>query len=219
MLQDLFVSKIQRESCHSKCVQKVSELSRKRPLVGEIGLSATVMHQLLTTKLFILDKQSQCGRMQLSFWWHWCIALHCIGRLGVQVGQFWWMVSSFSTEISTTAAGKKALCLLLPNHILSPLCFKANVMLEYSIAEAEALLSKNLKAAQKNLAEIEEDLGFLRDQYTTTEVSILFVWGRDFIYLLIWVKCRTDCLGNRYSMVHWWMHLPSTTAAALKLWH
>ena len=85
------------------------------------------------------------------------------------------MVSSFSTEISTTAAGKKALCLLLPNHILSPLCFKANVMLEYSIAEAEALLSKNLKAAQKNLAEIEEDLGFLRDQYTTTEVSILFV--------------------------------------------
>ncbi|KAK2570648.1 Prefoldin subunit 3 [Acropora cervicornis] len=51
----------------------------------------------------------------------------------------------------------------------------ANVMLEYSIAEAEALLSKNLKAAQKNLAEIEEDLGFLRDQYTTTEVSILFV--------------------------------------------
>ena len=81
---------------------------------------------------------------------------------------------SANPEISTTAAGKKALCLLLPNHILS-LCFKANVMLEYSIAEAEALLSKNLKAAQKNLAEIEEDLGFLRDQYTTTEVSILFV--------------------------------------------
>ena len=46
-------------------------------------------------------------------------------------------------------------------------------MLEYSIEEAEALLSKNLNAAQKNLKEIEEDLGFLRDQYTTTEVSIL----------------------------------------------
>ena len=46
-------------------------------------------------------------------------------------------------------------------------------MLEYSITEAEALLSKNLNAAQKSLAEIEEDLGFLRDQYTTTEVSIL----------------------------------------------
>lgn len=46
-------------------------------------------------------------------------------------------------------------------------------MLEYSIKEAEALLSKNLNTAQKNLKEIEEDLGFLRDQYTTTEVSIL----------------------------------------------
>ena len=58
-------------------------------------------------------------------------------------------------------------------------------MLEYSITEAEALLSKNLKAAQKNLAEIEEDLGFLRDQYTTTEVSILFVCcSRDVIVYL-----------------------------------
>lgn len=47
-------------------------------------------------------------------------------------------------------------------------------MLEYSITEAETLLSKNLNAAQKNLAEIEQDLGFLRDQYTTTEVSILW---------------------------------------------
>ena len=91
-------------------------------------------------------------------------------------------------------------------------------MLEYSIAEAEALLSKNLKAAQKNLGEIEEDLGFLRDQYTTTEVSILFVWGRDFIYLLIWVKRRTDCLGNRYNMVHWWMHLPSTNGVPNREW-
>ncbi|XP_029193512.1 prefoldin subunit 3-like [Acropora millepora] len=53
----------------------------------------------------------------------------------------------------------------------------ANVMLEYSIAEAEALLSKNLKAAQKNLAEIEEDLGFLRDQYTTTEVNMARVYN------------------------------------------
>ena len=51
---------------------------------------------------------------------------------------------------------------------------QANVMLEYSIEEAEALLSKNLNTAQKSLTEIEEDLGFLRDQYTTTEVSILW---------------------------------------------
>ena len=66
MPQDLFVLKIQRELCHSKCAQKGSELSRNRPLAGEIGLSATVMHQLLTSKLFMFDEQSQCGRMQLS---------------------------------------------------------------------------------------------------------------------------------------------------------
>ncbi|XP_068755272.1 prefoldin subunit 3-like [Montipora capricornis] len=55
----------------------------------------------------------------------------------------------------------------------------ANVMLEYSIIEAEALLSKNLNAAQKSLAEIEEDLGFLRDQYTTTEVNMARVYNWD----------------------------------------
>jgi len=53
----------------------------------------------------------------------------------------------------------------------------ANVMLEYSIKEAEALLSKNLNTAQKNLKEIEEDLGFLRDQYTTTEVNMARVYN------------------------------------------
>ena len=58
------------------------------------------------------------------------------------------------------------------NYVTLPF-LKANVMLEYSIEEAETLLSKNLNAAQKSLTEIEEDLGFLRDQYTTTEVSIL----------------------------------------------
>lgn len=56
-------------------------------------------------------------------------------------------------------------------------------MLEYSIKEAEALLSKNLNTAQKNLKEIEEDLGFLRDQYTTTEVSILQIRVILFIYI------------------------------------
>ena len=59
------------------------------------------------------------------------------------------------------------------NHTIMSLFLQANVMLEYSIEEAEALLSKNLNTAQKSLTEIEEDLGFLRDQYTTTEVSIL----------------------------------------------
>ncbi|KAM5196219.1 prefoldin subunit 3 isoform 1-T1 [Hipposideros larvatus] len=49
----------------------------------------------------------------------------------------------------------------------------ANVMLEYDIDEAQALLEKNLSTATKNLDSLEEDLDFLRDQFTTTEVSIL----------------------------------------------
>ncbi|XP_058953225.2 prefoldin subunit 3-like [Pocillopora verrucosa] len=53
----------------------------------------------------------------------------------------------------------------------------ANVMLEYSIEEAGALLSKNLNTAQKNLKDIEDDLGFLRDQYTTTEVNMARVYN------------------------------------------
>ncbi|KAI3376171.1 hypothetical protein L3Q82_016705 [Scortum barcoo] len=49
----------------------------------------------------------------------------------------------------------------------------ANVMLEYDIDEAQALLEKNLSTASRNLETLEEDLDFLRDQFTTTEVSIL----------------------------------------------
>ena len=47
-------------------------------------------------------------------------------------------------------------------------------MLEYSIEEAEALLSKNVDTAINSLEEISNDVNFLRDQVTTTEVSILF---------------------------------------------
>lgn len=47
-------------------------------------------------------------------------------------------------------------------------------MLEYTLDDAEALLSKNLQTATKNLNQLEIDLDFLRDQLTTTEVSILF---------------------------------------------
>lgn len=50
---------------------------------------------------------------------------------------------------------------------------KANVMLEYDIDEAQALLEKNLSTASRNLETLENDLDFLRDQFTTTEVSIL----------------------------------------------
>lgn len=50
-------------------------------------------------------------------------------------------------------------------------------MLEYTLNDAETLLSKNLNTATKNLTQLEDDLDFLRDQLTTTEVSILFSVG------------------------------------------
>ncbi|XP_068871464.1 prefoldin subunit 3 isoform X2 [Aphelocoma coerulescens] len=59
----------------------------------------------------------------------------------------------------------------------------ANVMLEYDIDEAQALLEKNLSTATKNLDLLEEDLDFLRDQFTTTEVSILFVHVGEEMYV------------------------------------
>lgn len=46
-------------------------------------------------------------------------------------------------------------------------------MLEYDIDDAQALLEKNLSTASRNLETLEDDLDFLRDQFTTTEVSIL----------------------------------------------
>ena len=50
---------------------------------------------------------------------------------------------------------------------------QANVMLEYTLDDADDLLEKNLSAAVKTLAQVDDDLGFLRDQMTTLEVSIL----------------------------------------------
>ena len=47
-------------------------------------------------------------------------------------------------------------------------------MLEYNIDEAENMLNKNLQSANNTLETVENDLGFLKDQYVTTEVSILF---------------------------------------------
>ncbi|XP_004717593.1 prefoldin subunit 3 isoform X1 [Echinops telfairi] len=55
----------------------------------------------------------------------------------------------------------------------------ANVMLEYDIDEAQALLEKNLGTATKNLDSLEEDLDFLRDQFTTTEVNMARVYNWD----------------------------------------
>nr|XP_061811006.1 prefoldin subunit 3-like [Nerophis lumbriciformis] len=55
----------------------------------------------------------------------------------------------------------------------------ANVMLEYDIDDARALLEKNLGTAARNLETLEEDLDFLRDQFTTTEVNMARVYNWD----------------------------------------
>ena len=55
----------------------------------------------------------------------------------------------------------------------------ANVMLEYEINDAETLLTKNLTVAQDNLTELDDDFNFLRDQITTTEVSIARIYNWD----------------------------------------
>ncbi|XP_016131638.1 prefoldin subunit 3-like [Sinocyclocheilus rhinocerous] len=55
----------------------------------------------------------------------------------------------------------------------------ANVMLEYDIDEAQALLEKNFATASRNLDSLEEDLDFLRDQFTTTEVNMARVYNWD----------------------------------------
>lgn len=46
---------------------------------------------------------------------------------------------------------------------------QANVMLAYSIPEAQDLLESKLTAAQQSLDNCEEDLDFLREQITVSE--------------------------------------------------
>ena len=50
---------------------------------------------------------------------------------------------------------------------------QANTMVEYTLEEAIELLEKNLKNADANMLSVNSDLQFLREQITTTEVSIL----------------------------------------------
>lgn len=53
----------------------------------------------------------------------------------------------------------------------------ANVMLEYPLEEAKSLLMKNLNTSTTNLSQIDEDLKFLRDQITTSEVNLARVYN------------------------------------------
>lgn len=55
----------------------------------------------------------------------------------------------------------------------------ANVMLEYSCEEANALLQKNLENAKASLEVLIADLQFLRDQVTITQVTIARVYNWD----------------------------------------
>jgi len=55
----------------------------------------------------------------------------------------------------------------------------ANVMIEYSYQEALELLETNLSNAKTNLETVKSDLGFIRDNVTTTEVSIARVYNED----------------------------------------
>jgi hypothetical protein len=52
-------------------------------------------------------------------------------------------------------------------------------MLEYTYDEAAALLSTNLEAAIRKRQEVGEDLDFLKDQITTTEVNIARAFNFD----------------------------------------
>merc|ERR1712038_1007117 len=55
----------------------------------------------------------------------------------------------------------------------------ANVMLEYSLDDAEELLKKNKESAEKNVQHIAFDLGYLRDQMTITEVTMARLYNWD----------------------------------------
>ena len=53
----------------------------------------------------------------------------------------------------------------------------ANVMVEYTYDEAIKLLGKNLKNAQDKLKETDEDIDYLKDQITTTEVNMARIYN------------------------------------------
>ena len=52
-------------------------------------------------------------------------------------------------------------------------------MLEYTLEDADQLLTRNLTAAVQSLENVDTDLGFLRDQTTTVEVNMARVYNWD----------------------------------------
>ncbi|GAA6002765.1 tubulin-binding prefolding complex subunit PAC10 [Rhodotorula paludigena] len=55
----------------------------------------------------------------------------------------------------------------------------ASTMLSYPLSEAHTLLTAKLSAARTSLSTVKEDLGFLRDQITVTEVNVARVYNWD----------------------------------------
>ena len=54
----------------------------------------------------------------------------------------------------------------------------ANVMVEYDYADAIKLLEANLENAQAKMKETEEDIDFVKDQITTSEVNMARVYNQ-----------------------------------------
>jgi len=55
----------------------------------------------------------------------------------------------------------------------------ANVMVEYTCDEAALLLARNVANCKANLAGLDRDLDFIKDQITTTEVNIARIYNFD----------------------------------------
>ena len=53
----------------------------------------------------------------------------------------------------------------------------ANVMVEYTLVEAIHLLGKNLGNAEAKIKETEDNLDFVKDQITTTEVNLARIYN------------------------------------------
>ena len=66
------------------------------------------------------------------------------------------------------------MCCCLPS-----LSRQANVLCEYPIEDAHALLTENRDNSRVNLKSLDEDVQFLRDQITTTEVNIARIFNFD----------------------------------------
>eukprot|EP00347_Sterkiella_histriomuscorum_P011705 403371425 len=54
----------------------------------------------------------------------------------------------------------------------------ANVMVEYNFKEALEILDKNLSNAQTRLASTDDDINYLKDQITTTEVNMARIYNQ-----------------------------------------